>query len=164
MSKEVLILTLIWVVGITSFVLFIPKNSRRRFIFAYLACQCLTWLNSLILVQFNLISFPFREFPKATDIPFTTSSFFYPIIYAFYIHYNQKGQEIGRLLYLSIWVSGIALFVELVEKYTDLIKFDSFTWYWTWLNYFIIFALSNIIYRWFFIEKALFQEDRETTI
>jgi hypothetical protein len=164
MSKEALILVLIWVLGISAFVLLIPKNSRRRFIFAFLACQCLTWLDSLILVQFNLISFPFREFPKATDILFTTSSFMYPLIYAFYLFYIHKAKRIGRLLYLSIWVSGIAIFVELDEKFTDLLKFHNFSWYWTWLNFFLIFALLNVIYRWFFIDKALFQEDRETTI
>jgi hypothetical protein len=164
MSKEVLILTIIWVVGIAAFVLFVPKNSRRRFIFAFLACQCLTWLDSLFLVQFNLISFPFREFPKATDILFTTSSFMYPLIYAFYRFYIHKAKRIGRFLYLSLWISGIAFLVEMDEKYTNLLRYHNFTWYWTWLNFFCLFLLTNIIYRWFFIEKALFQKDRETTI
>jgi hypothetical protein len=164
MSIEVFVLVLIWLLGFAAFVVFIPNNSRRRFIFTFLACHLLTWLDSLFLVQFNFISFPFREFPKATDILFTSSSLCYPIIYGFYIHYHQVGKKIGRFLYLSIWVSGIVIFVELAEKYTDLLKFDNFSWYWTWLNFFLLFALTNVIYRWFFIEKALFQEDRETTI
>jgi hypothetical protein len=164
MSKEALVLVLIWVVGISTFVLFIPKNSRRRFIFAYLSCQSITWLNYLILLQLNFLSFPIREFPIATDILFTTASFFYPLIFAFYKHYELKVENLSRLLYLFIWISGITFFDKMIELYTNLLSYLNYTWYWSWLDFFCLFALSHVIYQWFFIDNDLFQKDRETTI
>lgn len=51
MTVDVLVLIVMWVSGILSFFLFTPKNRRRRFIFAFLICQSLAWIDALLLVN-----------------------------------------------------------------------------------------------------------------
>jgi hypothetical protein len=162
MSIESIVIILMWGIGLVSF-LFIPKNRMRRFILAHLFCQSLTWLSSLFHVQFDLLTFPFREFPNATDLLVTTEYFFYPTFCAFYIIFEPKGNYLFRLIYLSFWITVVTMIDLLVERYTNLIEYVHYSWYWTWMNFFILFALTNILYQWFFKDKALFREDEGVT-
>ncbi|WP_169802783.1 CBO0543 family protein [Neobacillus soli] len=164
MPIEYLIIILMWVIGVISFVKFTPKNHHRRVIFAVLVCQSLTWLNTLFHVKFNLLSFPVRELPKATDVLVTTEYLFYPLVCGFYIiSVPKKVNNYLRPFYLSLWVSGLTIFDVIIEKYTNLIVYVHYDWYWTWLDFFCLFAVVNIIYHWFFKEKAQPREDKEAT-
>lgn len=161
MSNEFLLVILMWIIGLISFILFTPKNRRRRLIFAFLVCKTIAWLNNLLQVKFNIILFPFREFPKASEVLVTTGYFVYPLLCGFYIIFEPKVNLISRFLYLIIWTTGLTVFEVILETYTNLIKYIHFAWYWTWVDFFCLFALTNIIYQWFFRDKTLFKEDRE---
>jgi hypothetical protein len=163
MNTEFVILIIIWVVGLISFFLFTPKRKHRNLIFGYLVCKTLTWISTLFHVKFNLLIFPFREFPKATDLMLTTEYFFYPLMCGFYIIYEPKLKYLGRFFYLSLWISVLVIIDVMMEKYTNLIEYIHYDWYWTWLNFFCIFALSNRIYHWFFSEKTLYRDDKRVT-
>lgn len=163
MTVEVLVLVLMWVIGILSFLIITPKDRKRRFLLAFLICQALTWLIALLLVKYNRISYPVREFPKATDIQVTLNYLFYPLICGFYIIFEPKRNYWVRILYLSLWVSGLVLSIVMIEKYTNLITFVHYAWYWSWLNFFCLFTVSNLLYQWFFKDKALLQSDKGAT-
>jgi hypothetical protein len=163
MSVEFVILIAMWAIGIISFLIFTPNRHRRKLIFGYLVCKTLTWLSTLFHVKFNLLIFPIREFPKATDLLLTTEYFFYPLLCGFYIIHEPKLNYFVRFLYLSLWISILVIIDVMIEKYTNLIEYIHYDWYWTWLNFFCIFALSNMIYHWFFREKTLFRDDKRVT-
>jgi hypothetical protein len=160
MDLEIMILSLLWVFGITAIVLFTPKNGLRKLLFASLVCQAILWASALVHVKFGLLSFPVREFPKATDVLFTTEYFFYPLIYGFYIIFEPNVSFMVRLCYFVLWISGLTVIDYLIEKNTDLIIYENYAWYWSWLNFFVIFLLASLIYKWFFKDKSLFQADR----
>ncbi|MGG1678273.1 CBO0543 family protein [Neobacillus sp. NRS-1170] len=163
MTVDVLVLILIWVIGFIAFMLFIPKNRRRRFLIAFMICQSFTWLIAVLLVYFDRISYPIREFPKATHLLLALNYFFFPLLCGFYIIYEPKRNYTVRLLYLSGWVTGVVVIINLLEKYTNLLKFQHYAWYWSWLNFFWMYGLSNILYRRFFKDKAMFQSDKGAT-
>lgn len=162
MHLEVIILSLMCIFGTTAIVLLIPKNRLRQTLFALLVYQALLWVSILFHVKFGLLSFPVREFPKATDVLFTTAYFFYPLMYGLYIIFEPKVSFIVRLCYMSLWISGLTAIDYFIEKYSDLIVYENYTWYWSWLNFFILFLLSSLIYKWFFKDTLLFQADRRT--
>lgn len=161
MSVDFLVILLMWVGAILSSLFLTPKNCHRRLLFATILCQTFTWLNSLILVKLGLLSFPAREFPHASELPFTLKYLFYPLICGFYIIYQPKKNKYYPLLYQLLWVSSLTILEVLMEKYTNLIKYIDFTWYWSWIDIFCLFTITNIIYKWFFHDKTLFREDRE---
>ncbi|QCJ41389.1 hypothetical protein FAY30_05475 [Bacillus sp. S3] len=163
MSINNIVIILMLVIGLISIIFFIPKNRRRRFILSYLFCQSLTWISSMFHAQFDLLSFPAREFPYATDLLITTEYFFYPIICGFYINFEHKVNYFYRFFYLSIWVSFLTVIDGLIERYTDLIEYVHYAWYWTWLDFFCLFAISNYLYKRFFKDKSLFRSDKEIT-
>jgi hypothetical protein len=151
MLKERILLIAIWLVSIAVTVLFVSKAKRREAALSFLACQCLTWINSLLRVKFHLLVFPVREFPKATDLLVSTEFFMYPLICAFYYIYDPKSSSVfRRFIHLCIWTTGADLVEVLLEKYTNLITYLHFTWYWTWLDFFVLFIVTNVYCNWFF--------------
>ena len=160
MNVEVIILFLLWVSGITAIALFIPRNRLRAFLFALLVCQAFLWVSTLIHAKYGLLSFPVREFPKATDVLFTTEYFFYPLTLGWYTRFEHKESLMIRLCYMAIWVTVITGIDYLIEKYSDLIVYENYAWYWSWLDFYIIIFLSSLIYRWFFKDHGWSQADR----
>lgn len=165
MSIDYIVIILMWVIGILAFIFLTPKNHYRKVLFALLLCQAFVWISSLLHVKFHLLAFPVREFPKATDVLVTTEYFFYPLLSGFYIVFEPKPKHKRslaiRAVHLSIWTSGLVLIDHLLEKYTNLIEYLHYAWYFTWIDFFCIFAVTNLIYQWFFKDKAHFPEDRE---
>lgn len=160
-SINYVIMMLLWGAGISAFILFIPRNRRRRFFIAFLFCQAVLWLSSLFHVKYHLLAFPVREFPKATDLLVTTEYFFYPVCCGFYVVFEPKRSFLIRILYLAVCCSGIVVLDVILEKYTDLIKYVHYKWYLTWINAFGIAAVTNIVCKWFFKSKESFRKDRE---
>ncbi|MFC5449743.1 CBO0543 family protein [Paenibacillus aestuarii] len=142
-------LAVIWILGIT-ILFFIPAAKRREAFVAFLACQCLTWFDSMMQVQFGLISFPVREFPKATDLLVTSEFFMYP--YACGLYFINKPKARGTLFKISalmLWVTcltGIDLFL---VNFTHLISYDRYAWYWSWLDFLVTFILADLYSEWF---------------
>ncbi len=161
MKIEFLIIILMWVVGLISYILFVPKNRYRRFLFTFLVCKTLMWISVLIHTKYHLISFPIRELPKATRVLITTGYFFYPLICGFCVIFEPKGNLFKKLFNLSLYISGITIFEYMIEIYTNLINYIHYAWYWAWINLFCTFSATSLIYQWFFKDKNLFQKDKE---
>lgn len=162
MDKEYLILIMMWILGLLSLYL-IPKKKFPIAIFALLSCQALTWLNCLIHVKYQLIAFPVREFPKATDVLLTTDFLIYPLICALCYILEPKGKWFIRFSSFVFWISILTIIDFLLEKYTDLIEYVHYNAIWTWINFFLIFMIMRFCTRWFFKDIRLFQADWRAT-
>lgn len=81
---EHLILLAMWLFGFIGFILFIPRQDRRKGFLAFLMFQAIIWFCDMPSFQFRLLSAPVREFPKATDLPITIDYFFYPVCFPFF--------------------------------------------------------------------------------
>ncbi|MFB5193661.1 CBO0543 family protein [Neobacillus sp. KR4-4] len=161
MSVDYAVIILMWVIGIFTYIFFTPKKRYRKVAVTALICQSLLWLNSLVHVEFDLIAFPVREFPKATDLLITTEYFFYPLLCGFYLAYEPKHSLRIRLIYLCSWISIITLYDFILVKFTNLIEYVHYAWYFTWIDFFCIFAVTNFVYQWFFKNKKLFRMEQE---
>ncbi|MBV7508960.1 hypothetical protein KW850_27535 [Bacillus sp. sid0103] len=161
MSVDYVCIILMWVIGVIAFMFVTPKHRYRKVLIALLICEALLWLNSLVHVELNLLVFPVREFPKATDLLVTTEYFFYPLLCGFYLVYEPKRSLGIRLIYLSVWSSFIAFYDQMLVNYTNLVEYVHYAWYFTWLDFFCIYAATNMIYQWFFKDKEYFRQDQE---
>ena len=161
MSVDYVYIIIMWVIGMLAFLFLTPKNHYRKLLFTLLVCQAFLWLNSLIHVEFNLLAYPVREFPKATDLLITTEYFFYPLLSGFYIAYEPKRSLMIRVIYLSIWISAFTLYDLILVNYTNLVTYVHYAWYFTWIDYFCIFAVTNLVNHWFFKDREHFLTDRE---
>ncbi|MEH7307571.1 CBO0543 family protein [Neobacillus drentensis] len=161
MSVDYVCIILMWVIGVIAFMFVTPQHRYRKVLIGLLICQALLWLNSLVHVELNLLAFPVREFPKANDLLVTTEYFFYPLLSGFYLVYEPERSIWTRLIYLSVWSLAIAIYDQMLVNYTNLVEYVHYAWYFTWLDFFCIFAATNVIYQWFFKDKEYFRQDQE---
>ncbi|WML41436.1 CBO0543 family protein [Neobacillus sp. OS1-2] len=162
MRMEYLILAAMWLFGIIAWILFIPSNDRRKGFLAYLMFQGIVWLCDMPSFTFGLLRAPVREFPKATDLPLTINYFFYPVLFSIlYVHRKVTGRIRTRMTYFFVWVTVITLFDIVLERYTDLLEYETLTWYGMWIYMVFLFYVSQVCCNWFFKDKSLFQAEWE---
>ncbi|GFZ32978.1 hypothetical protein CSC2_35040 [Clostridium zeae] len=137
--------------SILSVLIFIRKKDIKKAFFATLLAQTFTWPMGLLFTQLNRIAYPVRLFPKAVSSSFLNGYIMNPIIFAiYYTHFPINLNVIYRCLY-TLFISMIPTLIELCEnKYTNLIKYKSWHWYYTWLLILITYFILRKYLDWFF--------------
>lgn len=150
-----------WLLGFAGCIWLIPRERRREGFLAFVMFQAFIWLCDMPAFQYNLLSAPVREFPKATDLAITINYFFYPVLFSiFYVRRRAKTGLWFRFVYFFLWISLITLFDNLLETYTHLLEYGRLTWFGMWLYIGFLFYVSQVSCDWFFKERSLFQAER----
>lgn len=143
---------------ITSLLLFkyVPKNRIREAHISFLFKQVITWFFGLLVVEKNLISYPNRLFfKKANKASFTFEYFVYPALCSlFNLYYPEKRNNVAKLIYFFIHTSIITCFEIFAVKYTNLIKYNNWKWYWSFITIWLTYYVSRIYHRWFYKDKS----------
>lgn len=130
---------------------FLPKEKRANASVIFFITQLFTWILGLIVVEFGWLEYPVRELAKANATSFSFEYFTLPIIIIFLIlHYPGHKPIKTRLFYIFTFSSGLTIIEYFVEKYTLIIAYHSWKWYWTWLSVTILFYIVMRVYRWFY--------------
>ncbi|WP_413463190.1 CBO0543 family protein [Bacillus sp. B1-b2] len=88
-------------------------------------------------------------FKKANKTSFTFEYFVYPALCSlFNVNFPEKRNYISNFLYYTFFCSFITLFELYAIKYTNLITYKKWTWYFTFSTYFMdyIFLFSRVSY------------------
>ncbi|MBP2239905.1 hypothetical protein J2Z40_000458 [Cytobacillus eiseniae] len=141
-----------WVVTTLLLFIFVPKNRIREASVSFLVKHIITWLFGLLVVERGLISYPSRLFfKKASKTSFTFEYFVYPALCSlFNLHYPEKRNYYIKTLYYAIHTSIIIVFEIYAVKYTKLIKYKKWSWYWSFSTIWLTYFVSRIFHRWFF--------------
>jgi hypothetical protein len=147
---EVTFLYSVWSITIFSLIL-LPKKRINEASIIILFQQLVTWSLGLLVVEWNLIEYPVREFASVNKTSFTFEFLVYPIITAFYVLYYPAGRNRWRrFFYTFIITTAIIISEVLYEKYTDLITYLHWEWYYSWISVYATLCLARIFHRWFF--------------
>lgn len=144
-----------WVVAALLLMKYVPRNKWREATVTFLFKQGLTFLFGLLVVEKNLITYPSRlYFRKSMKSSFTFEYFIYPILCVlFNLHYPKNRNLVIKLLYYALHSSIITGLELIALKYTKLIKYKKWTWYWTFITLWFTFYLSHLYHQWFFKAK-----------
>lgn len=132
-------------------ILFIPRHKWLQAQFVFLFVQLPTWILGLCVVELRLLEYPYREL---SSINRTSFVFEYLILPLLCVHLNvrfpshaSRGVKIG--LYAGI--TSVLTSVEfLLERYTEVIKYTGWEWYWTFISVWFVLWLSRTTTVWFF--------------
>jgi hypothetical protein len=154
-SKEVIILASVYIIITLMLIIFVPKNKIREATLIFFFKQLLTWMLGLIVVQYGLIEYPIRSFPKATSTSFDFEYFFYPAICVVFNLYYPADKSKFRIFMHYVYFCSVMSFIEaIVEKYTEILTYIHWSWYITWISLFITFYASRKFYVWYFKLKT----------
>lgn len=151
MRRDKWILYSIWLFTVGLLIVFVPKNRLREGFLAFFIKQSLTWVFGLLVAEKGLIKYPVRLFKKANKSSFSYEYFFYPAsCVLFNLYYPEQKKFWIKAIY-NILYTGLLTGIEvLAEKYTKLIKYVKWKWYWSFLTIWLTNYTSHLFYRWFF--------------
>ncbi|MDQ0254544.1 hypothetical protein J2S74_001923 [Evansella vedderi] len=152
--RDYIILRLIWVVTAGLLFKFIPKDKVRQGVLAFLYKQVVTWLFGLLVVEKGLIKYPVRFFKKANKSSFSFEYFIYPSLCAiFNTNYPENKNKFIKIFYYIFNSGAITILEFILERYTNLIKYVKWKWYWTFITISLTYFSSRLFYRWFFKDE-----------
>lgn len=159
MTKERVILIVVWVIVLAAIGLLVKRNTWHRFAAGYLMAQNLTWLKVLIHCQLGMFDYPVREFPKATDVGFTLQYLLYPAVVGFCILFEPRGSFQKKTLYFLIWPTGVVLLRLVLMQYTKLIVAHHYHLLLDWATMTIVFLASIGVTKWLFRSPVYLQAE-----
>ncbi|MCR2803561.1 CBO0543 family protein [Paenibacillus soyae] len=162
MSFEQNLLLLIWLLGLLVIVFGVPYGRRHSFFIAYLTAQGLDWLAEILLLQFNTVSFPIREFPGASDMSITLMIFLMPLCCAIYVIYEPRKSLPIRTLSLLLWASVMTLVEIAISRFSNLQDHKSYYWLVAEIVFSVELVITIAIVRWFFHKSSILRRGRET--
>lgn len=150
MKIEPLILYILYACTFISLA-FIPKDKLRDASIIFLFQQFFTWFAGILAVGFNLLEYPVRELAKVNGTSFLYEFFQYPVITVFFcLFYPKTNSFWKKSLYICAYSTGLTLPEVIIEKYTNLISYIHWHWYYTWASVYATLFLAWIFYKWYF--------------
>jgi len=131
---------------------FVKRNRIREAEVIFLSKQFMTWFFGLLVVEKGLIRYPSRLFfRKATKSSFTFEYFIYPsFCVLFNLYYPEKRSRLVKIVYYFAYSSLITSLELFAVRFTRLISYKKWKWYWTFLTLWLTFYLSRLNHKWFF--------------
>lgn len=153
MDLERSIIVLAWIISIFLLKVFVPKNKKREAWLILLFMQTFNWFFGLVVVEFDLIKYPlilFEATEKANRTSFLFEFMAFPVLSVIFTLYLPKGKTWHwRSLYYIAYTAFITLFEVILEKYTDLIKYIHWTWYYTFGTVLMAFYICTFFNNWY---------------
>lgn len=106
MSKEFFIIVSLWIICIIT-LLTISKGRTRLTQVTFFFIQALAWIFEFILVSFELVEFPYREFRVATKMSFSLYYLIFPTVgVLFILFYPKQPGKLKVFLYYLFFFNG----------------------------------------------------------
>jgi hypothetical protein len=149
-SLEKLIIGFQWLAGLIS-IWFIPKEKFREASFIYLIAQVPAWILGLSVVEAGLIIYPARLFSEVNGTSFTFEFFILPMVSIFFnLYYPAQKNKLAKAFYYIRILSAFTFAEYLTEKYTEILTYIHWHWYFTWLSMGLVIYIVRATYKWFF--------------
>jgi hypothetical protein len=134
---------------------FIPRNKIRLAVAAFLFMQVITFLAGLVVVELGMIEYPVRLFASVNRSSYDYEFFLLPIIGIAFIVWYPNGRSVPiQLGYYAGYSSVLTLLEVLIEKYTELVKYIHWEWYYTWITVCVSLVLARLFCVWFFAKEG----------
>ncbi|WP_110111808.1 CBO0543 family protein [Bacillus sp. CGMCC 1.16541] len=147
------ILIVILLFSVVLLFLFVPRKKVRDAVIIAIFLQFITWPAGLLAVEMEWIHYPVQLFPKENQFnrsSFTFEFFLFPVVaILFSIYYPKQASWWRIMLYTIGFVGAFTLIEVIVEQTTNLVQYDEWKWYWTFISVTIALLLNHIYYRWF---------------
>jgi len=153
LTIERFIMVSVFAISIAS-IFYIPKEKYRLALVSFFMFQAFTWPAIILLVELGKIEFPVREFPRATQVGFTTNYLFYPMIFVWFIlMFPIKASLFKKFLHYFIFVSFSVWFINFTAVFTALENPLAGTLFSqtvrTYITFFIYYFISRVFILWF---------------
>ncbi|RXT03947.1 CBO0543 family protein [Ammoniphilus sp. CFH 90114] len=150
MSVERIFLVCSWFISGILLLLFVPKKKIPQAIIILLFAQTLSWISGILLVMFDLVRFPVREFSSATNVSFSRHFVVYPTIFVlFALYYPIDWKKWAQGSFIVLFASMMTMYAYFTMKYTSLIEMENGVMYLLFMVFVIHLYSSIRFFLWF---------------
>ncbi|MEH7074254.1 CBO0543 family protein [Neobacillus drentensis] len=141
------------VLSITAIFKLVPKEKARDACVLFLFLQMISWPAGLFVVEMGWIEYPTQLLSISNQYNRTSFAFefcIFPIVAVFFsLYYPKKAKFKGAIIYYLAF-TGFFTFCEVIlEKYTTLVEYHGWKWYWTLSSVIVSLFLNHKYYLWF---------------
>lgn len=127
-------------------VLVIPRQQYRLAAMAFLTTQFMTTILGHIVVESGALIYPVREFAQINRTSFIYEFLAYPMISAvFNAYYPARRNRLWQIGYHVLYSSVLTIIEVMIERYTNLIRYIEWNWFWTWGSLLITFSITRVV-------------------
>lgn len=152
------ILSMVYVVGIIALIA-VPSAKRREAHAVFLFQGMIGWMLGLIVVEAGWIEYPVRELSGSSSTSFVFEFLIFPVIAAYYNIYYPKGNGLAQFGWLMLFTLAVTVPEQFIERYTLLITYTGWQWYWTCSSVGATLYASRLFHNWFFGESPSYFSD-----
>ncbi len=162
MNTDRWILVFIIITSILSLIKLVSRQKLRDAIIIFLSLQTLTWPLGLVTVEMKWIEYPVQLLPNANQTNKSSLLFEYylfPLLaILFSLYYPQDKNKLGIVLYYLTFTGIFTILEFVIERYTDLAHYHTWSWYWTFISVLLVLFINHAYYLWF--KKGLMSEGK----
>lgn len=159
MGAEKVILYAMFVGGLLFFFYSLRKPPIKDWLLAFFITGYFALILGVMVVESGMLSYPVTIFPYFDSSPLFELVLF-PVLSLHYYqttyHYSFKGYLLKGFMYTSI----LTITEVLLEKFTDLVQYNTWKWYYTFISVYVFFVIIRCLLQ--FISKLPDQEQKGT--
>ncbi|RAS75573.1 CBO0543 family protein [Priestia endophytica] len=132
---------------------FVPREKAREAWIIALFLQSITWVSGLFVVEMKWISYPVALLPRVNEInkaSFSFEFFLFPVLAILFSLNYPTYQPLWLRFFYYTFIIGFFTFIEvLLEWKNNLVKYDEWKWYWTFITVWFSLFLNHQYYSWY---------------
>ena len=139
----------------------IPKEKYRLALIAFSVMQFITTILGHVAVQTGALIYPVHEFAKVNQTSFVYEFLAFPMMCAiFNVYYPVQQSRLWQIGYYILFCTVLTVAEVFIERYTNLIHYIKWNWFWTWGLIFVTLFITRVICVVFFRTIRLDHENR----
>ncbi|MBA2875144.1 CBO0543 family protein [Thermaerobacillus caldiproteolyticus] len=96
----------------------------------------------------KMIEYPVRFLSKYFETSIIFESFLYPIMCVYFFQTTYHSKFLGIVLQCALYTAALTIIEVLCEKYTDLIKYHTWTWMHSFITIFLLSLFVRMLMQW----------------
>ncbi len=141
---EIILLIIFYILGTILFLVSLKKAPRKDWLLIYFITAYFAVFLGNLLVDYHLLKYPVTIF-KHLKGSVLFEFLLFPVICVYYYQTTYHSHISGVILQAVVYSGGLTLVEFFLEKYTNLIKYLQWEWYFTWISVFIFMIVVRSI-------------------
>ncbi len=148
MMFEKAILWLLVFLGIGLFIFSLRKPPLKEWLLFFLLTGYFSSIIGVIVVEEGMLTYPVNLFNRHFDSSLTYEYVLFPVLGIYYYQSTFRSGWGGYVGKAAIYSAIITILEFFLEKYTDLIHYESWTWWYTFLSTLLLLVMIRVIVKY----------------
>ncbi|MBE3571033.1 MAG: hypothetical protein IMW92_13345 [Bacillales bacterium] len=141
-----IILWILFIIGIALLLFSFRKKALiKDSILVFLLKAYFSTFIGIFVAEEKMIVYPVRFLSKYFNTSIIFESLLYPIMCVYFFQTTYHSKFLGIILQCALYTSALTIIEVLCEKYTDLIKYHTWTWMYSFITIFLLSLFVRLI-------------------